>query len=526
MGSSTAGAKALALLCLASLALAHGDDMAADTTAAASSTATSMAMAASATQSSQPDSYFTYPEYSGVIWGHIVSMTLAWFFILPVGVMLSIARSRHTLPVQFLFLVFNAFGVFLSVIYNASTPDLYPNNAHHKMGWIATWTVSAEALISLLFAYSGRPGSKNSPGSHARSRSERIAFLPVPTTSIDDSDARPLRWSADVTAPDSPTSSHSGDQESFHSEDFDDNEEKLIEHAGEGRIGRLLRLTRVDNFLSSRVPKLMSHRMMATLNVIYIVIERAILPFGFAVIATGAVTYGGIFHGHNIFNGLAHFIKGGIFFWYGVLTTGRWIGCFADFGWAWNIKPSRALVGKWRARVPTAEFTESFVIFLYGITNVFLEHLAGWGGAWAPEDLEHVSISILFLGGGICGMLIESKRVRQWMNMGVYHNTPVYLQNTHEFEPEAFEPPKSQRVSLNPIPALIILMLGLMMSSHHQHSMISTMIHTQWGMMLAAFSVARIFTYIILCLNPPRSLLPYRPPTEVIASFCLMLRQS
>lgn len=223
-----------------------------------------------------------------------------------------------------------------------------------------------------------------------------------------------------------------------------------------------------------------------------------------------------------MFNGLAHFIKGGIFFWYGVLTTGRWIGCFADFGWAWNIKPSRALVGKWRARVPTAEFTESFVIFLYGITNVFLEHLAGWGGAWAPEDLEHVSISILFLGGGLCGMLIESKRVRRWMNMGVYHNTPLYLQSTHEFEPEAFEPPQSQRVSLNPIPALIILMLGLMMSSHHQHSMLSTMIHTQWGMMLAAFSVARIFTYIILCLNPPKSLLPYRPPTEVIASFCLM----
>ncbi|KAI5283530.1 hypothetical protein KEM54_002062 [Ascosphaera aggregata] len=408
------------------------------------------------------------------------------------------------------------------------------------MGWIATWTVSAEALITLLFAYSGRGDDRSTKlQSHAPSHSERIAFLPVPTTSIDDSNARPHAWSNDnnVAAPDSPTSSHGGDHESFNSEDdddgddddFKDNEEKLLEHAAgtaavakEGRLTRFLRLTRLDDFLSTRVPKFMSRRVMNTLNVTYIIIERTILPFGFAVIATGAVTYGGIFRGNNIFNGLAHFIKGGIFFWYGILTTGRWIGCFADFGWAWNIKPSRALVGKWKARVPSGEFTESFVIFLYGITNVFLEHLAGWGGAWAPEDLEHVSISILFLGGGLCGMLVESKKVRQWMNEGVYHNTPAYLSTTHEFEPEAFETPRSQRVPLNPIPALIIMMLGLMMSSHHQHTMLSTMIHTQWGMMLAAFSVARIFTYIILCLNTPKSLLPYRPPTELIAGFCLM----
>lgn len=55
----------------------------------------------------------------------------------------------------------------------------------------------------------------------------------------------------------------------------------------------------------------------------------------------------------------------------------------------------------WKARVPTGEFTESFVIFLYGITNVFLEHLAAWGDAWTAQDLEHVSISVMFFGGGL-----------------------------------------------------------------------------------------------------------------------------
>lgn len=77
------------------------------------------------------------------------------------------------------------------------------------------------------------------------------------------------------------------------------------------------------------------------------------------------------------------------------------MGCFADFGWAWNVKPSRVLVGARKASVPSAEFIESFVIFLYGSTNVFLEHLAAWGGAWTAQDLEHVSISIMFFAGGL-----------------------------------------------------------------------------------------------------------------------------
>lgn len=54
--------------------------------------------------------------------------------------------------------------------------------------------------------------------------------------------------------------------------------------------------------------------------------------------------------------------------------------------------------------MPTAEFMESFVIWLYGATNGFLEHMAAWGGAWTAQDLEHVSISIMFFGGGLVSL--------------------------------------------------------------------------------------------------------------------------
>lgn len=68
---------------------------------------------------------------------------------------------------------------------------------------------------------------------------------------------------------------------------------------------------------------------------------------------------------------------------------------------AWNIKPSKNLVGRRKALSPSAEFVESFLIFFYGSTNVFLEHLAAWGSAWSPQDLEHISITIMFFGGGL-----------------------------------------------------------------------------------------------------------------------------
>lgn len=75
---------------------------------------------------------------------------------------------------------------------------------------------------------------------------------------------------------------------------------------------------------------------------------------------------------------------------------------------------------------------------------------------------------------------------------------------------------------MNPLPALIILLLGMMMSSHHQASMVSTMVHKQWGTLLVGASFARAVTYILFYVSPPTSILPSRPPSELITAFCLM----
>lgn len=191
---------------------------------------------------------------------------------------------------------------------------------------------------------------------------------------------------------------------------------------------------------------------------------------------------------------------------------------------------------RWR---PSAEFVESALIFFYGSTNIFLEHLGGWGGEWSAQDLEHASITVLFIGGGLvshpvqylssmlthfqCGMLIESIKVRSLLNHTVADAVLSGPEHTYrDEERNELREPETYAFSMNPIPALVILLLGIMMSSHTQESMASSMVHKQWGNLLTGASFARGLTYVLVYLKPPRSIYPSRPPTELLTAFGLI----
>ena len=116
-------------------------------------------------------------------------------------------------------------------------------------------------------------------------------------------------------------------------------------------------------------------------------------------------------------------------------------------------------------------------------------------------------------------MLIESKTIRDLLNP----TFPSYPTN-HGIGSslDSWQIPKSYGFSMNPLPGLMIMLLGLMMSSHHQASMVSTMAHKQWGTLLVGAALARGVTYILIYLSPPTSLLPSQPPSELVVSFCLI----
>lgn len=118
-------------------------------------------------------------------------------------------------------------------------------------------------------------------------------------------------------------------------------------------------------------------------------------------------------------------------------------------------------------------------------------------------------------------MLIESTHIRDLLNTTVTTAIDEHYDDRDEHE-AALSEPATYGFSTNPIPALVILLLGIMMSSHTQQSMVSSMVHKQWGTMLTGASFARGLSYVIVYLKPPTSVYPSRPPTELLAAFGLL----
>jgi len=100
-------------------------------------------------------------------------------------------------------------------------------------------------------------------------------------------------------------------------------------------------------------------------QIAFAVTERFLIFAGFAQLLIGIVTYTGGCRQNYINGCLVHLIKGGIFWCYGLMTFARFLGSYADLGWAWNKLPSKDHY--------TAEFVESSVKFLYGATNTWME---------------------------------------------------------------------------------------------------------------------------------------------------------
>lgn len=118
-------------------------------------------------------------------------------------------------------------------------------------------------------------------------------------------------------------------------------------------------------------------------------------------------------------------------------------------------------------------------------------------------------------------MLVESKAVRRCLNFSmepIPAQFKVEASEAHGLRPQ----PRTYGTSLNPMPALIIMLLGIMMAAHHQTSVVSTMVHKQWGNLLVGFSFARMATYLLTYVSPPTSLYASRPPTELVSAFCLI----
>jgi hypothetical protein len=202
--------------------------------------------------------------------------------------LLSISRSRYSLLVQFVFLAVNGAGVLLVTLYNASTPDLYPNNAHHKLGWVLTWVMSAQVVIGVISAYTKR-------------KDDRGSFVSVSTENIERhqalNQAQIYRFSNDSGHGTEPNTESLRSQSISSNSSDDQLPDVRREHEEEDQDEKhgLMHGSKVDRFLSRKIPGLLSSRVLKVFGFFYNVVDRVILILGFVALTTGIVTYGGLF---------------------------------------------------------------------------------------------------------------------------------------------------------------------------------------------------------------------------------------
>lgn len=615
-----------------------------------------------------PDKQGEPSRHRGLLVLHVVTALLSCFVLLPMALVLRAAHSTLAPLVSLLYLGMLGGSMFLSMIYKALTPRLYPDNAHGSMAWAILWisliTLGSDVfrLVAQIWAAvsamrsgkrsgenawlpttssSAQPtqswkhvvgtmlgrGQRHMPSSESYDALEQEAMLSEEAQSdaheLDvekhlshrigsrasrrsgsgsgsasphrvhfdesehDADRRrtrgasaeslvePVDWvgsgstavsspehhrrgspissdnvlvaSPTTTACNTPRNSIFG-AEATHSPSLSLKNISLWRQGAHHEVPSHQDLAPTAKLCSSRLDTLRT-----VLRYTRVVAARSLPILAFATSYTGLAVYTGSCRGGYKNVCLAHGIKGGIFFWFGLLTFSRYLGAYADIGWAWNKRPSAANPSKsggagWRHNMPSAEFVECLVIFIYGATNTWMERFgAAPGDPYTIKQIQHISIAVMFWFAGLMGMLLETKWIRVMLSFPVAwnHVSAVPMREARrrrqapgsarqaqvdasgedaelELLVEAQTQPASYSASFNPFPALVIGVTGVAMAAHHQDYVYEVQIHMLWGQLLAGFALLRCLTYFLLWLRPPTaSVLPSRPPTEALAAFSL-----
>ena len=204
--------------------------------------------------------------------------------------MLNITRSKAALPLQALFLLLNAIGLVVGTVYDSKTPDLYPNNAHHKIGWAVTWIASLQAILALIRVY-------------VRTSTEIEISEPIIKNLEDAHEIESYRYSRDSGhgTESSSSSSRSNSISFMRDKECADPLVPMMDYEGatqrESEQHRLLRNNAVDRYLSRKLSWTITSRILNHADFLINLIDRTILILGFIALATGLVTYGGLFVG-------------------------------------------------------------------------------------------------------------------------------------------------------------------------------------------------------------------------------------
>lgn len=458
--------------------------------------------------------YFTVPSnHRPALYIHIVLGLISIFIVYPIALIFNnLGLTKTYLATLLVHSVIMVLSMLNYTIFVNSIPDIYPGNAYNSMIGILFVTTILQFVFALITSITPKSGGSSASVIGAGGASSTNAnggtyfTLHSPPIGCSDSD-----------------------------EEVD--EQLLVESAPLNYEKVFTPQTRLQKF-KTWVAETKFHFIF---NIVFNLLNWGHFFYYLVLVPTGVATFCVYGQGKSVFNLLAHFIKGGVFFAYGILTLARYSGAFTNKGWAWNhkfVSAKRGNVHNFWTRFQnrglwTMEMIESSLILFYGSTNIFLEHLSNAGGEWSPKDLQHVSIAFIFIGCGLCGVITELK-LQDWRFEQAVANLRKLSSNGHsESEEEtvaALTDSKdivkaSPGYSPNPFPIVTIYWTGILMSKHQQASQLSTDIHVQWGNLFVLGCAFRFLTYILLLVHAskPKDLSkPSRPITELIVAFSLL----
>ncbi|KAE9410309.1 hypothetical protein BT96DRAFT_847112 [Gymnopus androsaceus JB14] len=478
-----------------------------------------------------PESYYTLDwddtehaseRHPGLMFLHATFMTLAFFVALPIGLaMRSVNHAWHKM-VTIAFYGLVVLGCGTSTAYRKLTPNMYEGQKHGQQGYL--WILLAMALTAVdllnmfrrifLFFRNGQTFHLKTFWNSAILGKDEVdaALTGAEYAGLVSEEPEEMELVSPISPPPHKHVHYDDDAEGDETAQWANNvrrHHREYSHSVASETTIFGRHSSDDNFHASNGAKVPLARRLG--SGIFATLEWMLVFGGLAQLLTGIIVYTGGCR-ENYLNGcLAHMIKGSIFWCYGLATFWRYLGGspFGKLGWAWNRAPS--------GNYPSAEFVESLVIFIYGITNTWMERFgAKSGDPFTTKQIEHIGIAVMFWFAGLLGMAMESKTVREWLA-----SSTISALSPSKRNQEAVAEPPSYVASFNPFPALVIGVTGAAMSAHAQTYVFQVQIHQLWGNLLLAWAVLRCLTYFFLWLGPPRSILPSRPPTEALGSFFL-----
>ncbi|GES93188.1 integral membrane protein [Rhizophagus clarus] len=378
---------------------------------------------------------FWLKEQNFMLWLHIISMIISFGTLIPIGIVLGFAnvKSIWYINIQSIGILIIFMGFFFGVMFGSSkSQDIYPSNFHSKFGWLILISFLLHTIFGFIkFIINEKKNNKN----------DKVKYINI---SISDESNESLVDSRSSSVDNSSSTSSSHNESLL----LDSSKKEYLNPSNPSK----------NNF-HSKIPS--SLLFSKNLNkIIYNLSSLILIFFIYTQFLLGFITLSDTCHDESLGNCLAHYIKGSIFFWFGLVAFIRYLGFFENFGWEWNLLPLSSLDNFNDERFQKGKFSfsllESIIIFLYGIINTFLEH-TGKDQSWNHRDVQHATLAFMWWWAGLLGIILENKNIRKVLFS------------------------KSKIPIANPIPSIIFIITAISISSHHQRTEFSLGVHRQFG---------------------------------------------